>query len=209
MTDERYAYVQTQKERKQMANGARGRKGSRGPKSCKLPSDYLTRKEKKALNSDVMNWDMKRFYAWKEFRKMPKDIQIEYLNRLTTIYNAPFTAICKYVLLCSDSAFWSHINRFEMKQYLNPTSKNKAGKERLIEDVMKSRNITPSPGFGLPLSTLEQKNDPTPELKTLSTVLTHASFEMNGFDRDFIDILEQRFGSQNVRVSITVEVIDE
>ena len=203
MTDVMYTYAQTQKERKMEANGARGKKGSRGPKSCKLPHEYLTRKELNAMNGPVSTWDLKKFYNWDEFKKMPTDIQIQYVNRLTGNYDVSFSAICRHVFDVNVKAFDAYVRKHGLKPYLNKTTRSPKNEQRLIGAIATEAFVD---------QILDKSEKPKEEASKViteqKTILSHASFEMNRFDRDFMDILEKRFGSQNIRVSITVEVIE-
>jgi hypothetical protein len=87
MTDERYVFEQDVREKKRTARGYHNkvRQGGR----IKLPSDYLTRKEKEMLNGEVSSYRMNAPITWDEFKSMPSDIRAEYLNGLIERYSAP------------------------------------------------------------------------------------------------------------------------
>ena len=78
MTDERYTFVEDVREKKRTARGYynKVRKGGR----VKLPSDYLTAKEKKKLNGEVIGYQLNKPMGYDEFRMLPDDIQVEYIN---------------------------------------------------------------------------------------------------------------------------------
>ena len=86
MTDERYTFVEDVKEKKRTARGAHN-KVTRGGR-IKMPYDYLSRKEKKALNGDVKTFNMDAPMVWKEFKAMPADLQKEYIQGLIDKYGA-------------------------------------------------------------------------------------------------------------------------
>lgn len=83
MTDERYVFEQTERERKRLSRGAYNKKNGSKSKMCRLPSDTMTRAEKKAMNGEVISYDLSKPMNWNQFKSMPKDIQGEYLRKLT------------------------------------------------------------------------------------------------------------------------------
>lgn len=51
-----------------------------GKGSVRMPSDYLSRKEKKQLNGPVTSYDMGKPMTYQNFKKMPEDLQRAYLQ---------------------------------------------------------------------------------------------------------------------------------
>lgn len=88
MTDERYVYKQTEMERKMLSRGAYNKKNGSKSKMCRLPSDGMTNDEKKALNGEIMKYDLSKPMNWKQFKNMPSDLQNEYLLKLTDVIGA-------------------------------------------------------------------------------------------------------------------------
>lgn len=70
------------KEKKRIARGAAAKKNGSKSKKCTLPSDYLTAKEKKALNGEVKTYCLSKPMSWSEFKAMPLNIQEEYILKL-------------------------------------------------------------------------------------------------------------------------------
>ena len=89
MTDERWVFTQDIRDKKKTARSASktNRKG-KGP--VKLPSDYLTRKELKKMNGEIMNYNLSQAVNWPSFKFWPKDIQQEYLDKINDTYHATF-----------------------------------------------------------------------------------------------------------------------
>lgn len=87
MTDEEYLFRQTSAERKRNGRGDFNKK-RKGGRFVRLPSDNLTAKEKRAMNSEVTNYNMNVPVAWAEFKKWPQDLACEYIQRLEEAYNA-------------------------------------------------------------------------------------------------------------------------
>ena len=77
MTDEKYLFEQTSRERKRTARGAYAKKGGSRSKRCSLPSDYLTEKQRKELNGPVETYDLMvnepiTIEKWKRFHPLVK-----------------------------------------------------------------------------------------------------------------------------------------
>ena len=94
MTDEEYIFRQTSAERKRIGRGDFNKK-RKGGRFVRLPSDNLTAKEKRALNSEVTNYNMNAPVAWAEFKKWPQDLACEYIRRLEEAYHVRTDDIAK------------------------------------------------------------------------------------------------------------------
>lgn len=87
MTDAEYLFKQDIKEKKAAGRGVFHKKASvKGLKGCRMPSDYLTRKEKNAMNGEVVTWSPKAYYTWEEFKAFPHNIQHDYLKAMCEKY---------------------------------------------------------------------------------------------------------------------------
>ena len=86
MTDEEYIFRQTSAERKRNGRGDFNKK-RKGGRFVRLPSDNLTAKEKRALNSEVTKYNMNVPVAWADFKKWPQDLACEYIRRLEEAYH--------------------------------------------------------------------------------------------------------------------------
>lgn len=94
MTDAEYLFKQDIKEKKAAGRGAFHKKASvKGPRGCRMPSDYLTRKEKNAMNSEVVTWSPKAYYTWEEFKAFPNNIQHDYLKAMCEKYGCGVSAV--------------------------------------------------------------------------------------------------------------------
>ena len=94
-------------QRKRIASGARHiKKGSRS-KKCTLPSDLLTAKQRKELNGTVETYNLNEPKTWRNFKKMPLDIQQEYIDSvqrrfdvrqkpLSEMFGVRATSMCHY-----------------------------------------------------------------------------------------------------------------
>lgn len=96
MTDEKYSYIQDLKDKKFTARSARNKRTHNGKGgSVKLPSDYMTKKEIKAMSGEVKSYRLNKPMTWVEFKAMPNDIQFGYIKLLKEKYSVPNTSIEK------------------------------------------------------------------------------------------------------------------
>lgn len=74
MTDEKYVFEQTSRERKRIGAGIYSRKRGSRSKKCTLPSDNMTAGQLKKRNGEVMQYNLKAPMGWLVFRSMPADL---------------------------------------------------------------------------------------------------------------------------------------
>ena len=88
MTDEKYIFIETERERKRTARGVHNKRSHAGRGGrVKTPSDYLSRKERDKMNGDVNTYKLNEPMSWKEFKRMPDDIQSQYLKGIISKYD--------------------------------------------------------------------------------------------------------------------------
>lgn len=88
MTDEKYIFTETVRERKRTARGVHNKRSHAGRGGrVKTPSDYLSRKERDKMNGDVNTYKLNEPMSWKEFKRMPDDIQSQYLKGIISKYD--------------------------------------------------------------------------------------------------------------------------
>lgn len=85
MTDERWVFTQDIREKKQVARSA-SKTNRQGKGPVKLPSDYMSKKELKKMNGEIMNYNLSQAVNWQNFKFWPKDIQQEYLNKINDTF---------------------------------------------------------------------------------------------------------------------------
>ena len=94
MTDAEYLFKQDIREKKTTGYGAKHKKaGVKGPKGCRMPSDNLTKKEKEALNGEVVSWSPRAYYSWEELKAFPRNIQKEYLKAMCEKYSCGISSV--------------------------------------------------------------------------------------------------------------------
>lgn len=105
-----------QQEQKKTAASAFKKPRRRG---CRLPSDYLTKKQKNELNGEVKVMNIHKPMNYASFKTMPKELQEEYLTYLRDTFRAAISDIAK-MMGCNASALSFYINHAK-KTGLNVT----------------------------------------------------------------------------------------
>lgn len=94
MKDETYLFIQDVRDKKNTARSARNKRTHTGKRGgVKLPSDYMTEKEKKKMNGECKSYKLNQPMKWAEFNGMPDDVKIIYIKAIREKYNAPDTHI--------------------------------------------------------------------------------------------------------------------
>ena len=114
MRDEEYVFFQDVREKKVTGYSARKQRSHCGKGGrVKFPSDYLTKKEIKNMSGEVKSYRLNEPMTFEEFKAMPDDIKIIYINAIREKYNAPNVAISE-MLGCSRDAFYWHLRRLDL-----------------------------------------------------------------------------------------------
>jgi len=142
MSDEEFIYRQDIKEKKAAGRGAFHKKGGSKSKKCKFPSDYMTKKEKQALNGEVMSYNPNKWYSWDEFTKLPNEYQTKYVNSIMTRFNCSFSAVAEVVFGKRSTQLYTFLKRRDSLQYINMPNPNIGktllpGKKKLKEAMEK------------------------------------------------------------------------
>lgn len=94
MTDEKFVFIEDCKDKKRTARGAFNKRTHCGKGGAIMfPSDYLTTKEKKAMNGECKAYRMNDPMKWDEFKAMPTDLQRDYIRALREKFGAHDKAI--------------------------------------------------------------------------------------------------------------------
>lgn len=88
MTDEKFIFVSDVRDKKRTATGAQHRRTHCGKGgTVKFPSDFMTKKERDAMNGEVKSYRLNDPMSWAEFKAMPDDIKAAYITALRKKYN--------------------------------------------------------------------------------------------------------------------------
>lgn len=96
MNDERYSFVEDVRDKKRIASGAHHKRTHCGKGGAvKLPSDFLSKKELKAMNGEVKSYRLNSPMTWSEFKAAPDDIKITYIKALRNRFGVPDNKIAE------------------------------------------------------------------------------------------------------------------
>ena len=94
LPDEQWAMIEDSIEKKNIARSSRSKRthcGKRG--GVKFPSDFMSKKELKAMNGEVKSYKMHDPMSWKEFLALPDDLKKEYIKYIRERFKATDTAL--------------------------------------------------------------------------------------------------------------------
>lgn len=111
MTDEKFLFIQDVRDKKMTARSSHNRRTHTGKSGgVKLPSDYLTKKEREKMNGQPTTYRISQPMAWQEFKAMPDDLQAAYINWLREKFNVPDSKIAGMFGVCN-STLCGHIKK--------------------------------------------------------------------------------------------------
>lgn len=198
MTNEKYVLQETNKERSKMAQGSRHKVNGCKSKKCTLPHEYLTRKELKKMNSEVITIDMKHFYTWDEFLTFSDATKVDYIENLMNKYNVSLTAISQVVFgnnLILGRYVTEHMLPIKVKTVRGCTAKK--GKDALRHDAIEQRHEF--------ISVVEVDPEKEPELVKYSEgPVVDMDFTLDRFDDDIWKLIKNIFKDQEVNISIQI-----
>ncbi len=143
LSDEEYTFRQDIREKKSIGRGVFAKKNGSKSKKCTLPYEYLTKKEREKLNGEVISFNPKVFYTYEEFKALPEEYQVKYVNSLLNRYNCSLVGISTYVFDRSRSTLNNHLRTINQLQYVNIPKVHwrelKPGDEALRADVILAR----------------------------------------------------------------------
>lgn len=207
MTDLEYVYKKDIQEKKSAGRGAFHKKNGSKSKKCTLPSDHLSRKEKMAMSGECVVWDMKKFYTWEEFKQMPDDIQLQYVNSIINRYGVGLNSIEKVVFGKSTNTLRKYLQNRNLLKYVNKGSAGSSGiaaREKLIAAMTK---VEPGdPIFEEIKNKEEDKVYPEPKEDPRIFANCHSmQVEMDDWDTDILDFIKNRFAADRIRITITID----
>lgn len=91
MNDYEYEFMCDSRDKKITARSARSTRTHNGKRgSVKFPSDYLSKKEIKAMSGECIKYaSLKKPMTWTEFKELPNDLKKEYIAFIRERFGAP------------------------------------------------------------------------------------------------------------------------
>lgn len=139
MNEVRESYNETQKERSQVARSAFN-KGN-GSATSPLGKKPLTNKEIEEKHGPVKTYTLDDFLSFQEFREMPKDWQVSYINHLQDKYDIGLAQINRDLFGQRDNnVLRSHLKMRGIIGQVNPNkARGKTGLNQFRDDILAYR----------------------------------------------------------------------
>lgn len=94
MTDGEYIFRTDTAEKKRTARGSFNRRTHAGKGGrVRMPSDYMTKKERDAMNGEVQSYNLSKPMKWEQFKLLTDDIKREYITSIVSKYDPQQSAI--------------------------------------------------------------------------------------------------------------------
>lgn len=100
MKDETFCYMEDVKEKSITARSARNRSTHGG---VMLPCDTMTRKELEAMNGEVKTYRLSEPMRWAEFKTMPDELKVQYIEFIRDKFGVSDTCISKMFCISQKS----------------------------------------------------------------------------------------------------------
>lgn len=219
MPDAEYVYRQDVHDKKVTSYGAFHKKHGAKSKKCNFPSDYLTNKEKKKLNSEITTYDMSKFYTWEEFKQLPPDIQVEYLNGLIKKYDVSMSIVAKKLFnivptsLRKDLLKHDVYSKVFIRNHFHPKAEDierfqndiyQTRKMKIIETTSEETNVD----IEEPVVKTKKEEIVTETPKSTKSIpsanLRETKITLDGFDLETFSFLADKYAGQEVEVKIKV-----
>ena len=229
MTDAEYTLAETNRERSIIKRSAYCKKGGSKSKKCKLPHEYLTRKELEAMNGECRNYQLRKVYSWEEFLKMPAYVQVDYINHYIEKFNAGMTVLSTHLFGMSKSSLYMYCKKHNLLGQIKekkgrPCTKREV--EALKEYVAREKNTDNEYSEVAAIAQVpvepETVNEPTveevvivpsipvaAETKTITKDEHHsvfkARYDTDTFDLDVLTEINNLFAGRKIDVFISIE----
>lgn len=207
-SDEEYIFRKDVIDKKVISRGARHKKNGSKSKKCTLPSDYLTRKEKMKMNSEVQSWNMNALYTYDEFKEMPNDIKIEYLQALTDKYYIGVTSVSSILFNRSRNALGQYLDEKGIKNKVKWKSvsgiRGKRYSEEFKKAVYEAFHSCENSKESENVEFIDDKSNSNVNDENKSNIIK-ADITCDGFDYETFNWLKHKYDGKKVLITIHVE----
>lgn len=192
MTDEKYLFISDCREKKQTARSAGAM--NKKHRAVRLPSDYLSRKELKAMSGKVESYRMNDPMTWDEFKAMPQDLQRDYITLIRERFGVSDSAIAR-MFGVSQTGFANKVVKLGLGKGKNcgVSNKDKEGFLKWANGVKEVREETPA-----------EPAAPA-ELKLVQVVLNYGNLSYSGAADDILATVAALLGNRRVKLSVSWE----
>ena len=138
MTEEVYAFNKTQAERSVLAKQMHYKKNGAG--TAKLGKKPISNKEIASKHGPCYKYEFNRFLTFSEFKNMPKDLQVKYVNKLEDKYDIGIKQISIILFGIGEEGLRSHLRINNILKDCNPDKKRgKTGEQQFKDDIAEQK----------------------------------------------------------------------
>lgn len=101
-------------QKKITARGARHKKGGSKSRKCTMPSDYMTKAQKEALNGPFTTILLNQPMDWETFKGLSNTLKIKYIKNLQDTYHVSLSMLAK-MFGCSSGSVRFQLDRLGIK----------------------------------------------------------------------------------------------
>lgn len=236
MNDYEYDFVTDSANKKNIARSARSTRthcGKRG--AVKLPSDYMTKKELKAMNGNVINYkSLKGPMSWEDFKELPDDLKKEYIRSIRDRFGAPDKSIAE-MLGVSGGRFGLYVRDLGLGLGKdNGNGRRKWNKEEFLawshgadlnvavpvvteteaetknnEEAYAEEIIETLQETGKPSNVMSDNENQSFSCEVRATVPYYGNLSFKGPADESLNMLRMILGNKNVELSVVWKAIEE
>ena len=162
------------------------------------------------MHGDVHSWKLSEFYSWDDFKQMPADIQVEYINRMSDKYSVGLSTLSLVLFgLNDDQAIRKYLRTHNLLDRVTVKSARGASKGRceLIEDLRKARADVPSTAE-LAKEAAQSTYKIGTEIQGSAALMKSMTVMMDGFDDTVLAFLRSQCEGKKVEVQIDVHIVE-
>ena len=198
MTDEKYLFISDCREKKQTARSAGAM--NKKHRAVRLPSDYLSRKELKAMNGKVESYRMNDPMTWDEFTAMPTDLQRDYITLIRERFGVSDSAIAR-MFGAPQSSFANKVVKLGLGKGKNcgVSNKDKEGFLKWANGIRVEAVVATEE----PHATAEPERPA--ERKPIQVVLNYGNLSYSGAADDILATVAALLGNRRVKLSVSWE----
>lgn len=134
MTEAAMVYNEDMKQKSSIRKSANSKKG--GSNTMKLGNKPMSWQEIASKHGECKTWNLDSFMSFSDFKAMPQDLQVEYVNKLQDKYDIGIKHISRELFNVGDDGLQSHLRMHNILKFCNPDKRRgKTGYQKFLDDI--------------------------------------------------------------------------